>query len=160
MLLVNNVEMKTLHFYDSLTSDVWRYLQAAEKWLADELDQGGEMDGWSYDSMKSPKQENGFDCGFFMMSNANALGSAQLLSHTQVDCPGLREEIAKEIVLGKCRERRQLSRRVESEPTALEIEAIDYLTLMLDDETRTESQNEMSVTDSAVIEGGLSSDEE
>ena len=116
------------------------------------------MDGWSYDSMKSPKQENGFDCGVFMLANANALGSGQLLSHTQVDCPGLREEIAKEIVLGKCRERRQLSRRVESEPTTLEIEAIDYLTLMLEDET--ESQNEMSVTDSAVIEGGLSSDEE
>ena len=41
--LVIDVKMKTMHFYDSLTSDVWRYQQAAVKWLADELDQRGEM---------------------------------------------------------------------------------------------------------------------
>jgi hypothetical protein len=34
MLLVVDVEKKTMHFYDSLTSDVWRYFQAAERWLA------------------------------------------------------------------------------------------------------------------------------
>ena len=108
--------------------------------------------------MQSPKQENGFDCGVFMLTNANALGSGQLLNHTQADCTRLRDEIAKEIVLGKCRELRQLSRRLESEPTALEREAIDYLTLMLEDET--ESLNEISATGSEVIEGGLSSDNE
>ena len=102
MLLVVDVERKTMHFYDSLMSDVWRYFQAAERWLADEPSQGGGMYGWNYENSRSPKQDNGFDCGVFMLANANALGSGQLLSHTQADCPRLREEMAKEIVLGKC----------------------------------------------------------
>jgi sentrin-specific protease 1 len=158
MLLVIDVERTTMHFYDSLASDIWRYFRAAERWLADELTQGGGLDGWTFGSMQSPKQENGFDCGVFMLANANALGSGQLLNHTQADCTRLRDEIAKEIVLGKCRELRQSSRRLESELTALEREAIDYLTLMLEDET--ETLDEISATGSEEIEGGLSSDDE
>ena len=93
-----------------------------------------------------------------MLINANLLTSDQPLSYLQADLPTFRVGIAKEIILGKCEERRQSGSKQSTQLTADECEAIDYLEEKLNE---SESMSEMpSVADSAEIEGGMSSEEE
>jgi hypothetical protein len=97
--------LKELHYYDSMSSDGRRYLKTALKWLSDEhMDKKQiplDTSEWRCFHQETivPQQNNGFDCGMFVIMCARAIAYNQPLhSYHQEDMPRYRLMIGRHIL--------------------------------------------------------------
>jgi sentrin-specific protease 1 len=97
--------LKELHYYDSLSKDGRRYLNAALQWISDEhLDKKQillDTSEWRcfHQETVVPQQDNGFDCGVFTIMCARAIAYNQPLhSYQQKDMPRYRRMIGRHIL--------------------------------------------------------------
>ena len=75
-LAVVFMQLKEIHYYDSMNGEGRKYKQAILKWLIDEASSKKSFTldarAWKLKSMKDcPQQQNGFDCGGYLIMAAN-----------------------------------------------------------------------------------------
>jgi len=106
-LLVFFMQLKELHYYDSSNGDGSRYLQYGMRWLSDEcMDKTREslnMNEWQcfHKEPGVPQQENGYDCGVFVLMCARAIAYNQpLTSYHQDNMQRYRLMIGRDILRG------------------------------------------------------------
>ena len=104
-LLVIYLLLKELHYYDSMSCDGTRFLNAALQWLSDELMDKKQMhfdqSEWKcyHSEAEVPQQQNGFDCGMFVIMCARAIAyNKPLTSYHQRDMPRYRTMIGRHIL--------------------------------------------------------------
>ncbi|KAG7886411.1 hypothetical protein KL938_000064 [Ogataea parapolymorpha] len=106
--VINNKE-KAFQYYDSLYGSGDDILYNLEDYMVNETKKlyGDSMNGIDYslydhfDSMKTPKQENGFDCGVFMCTVVDYVSRERPLLFSQSDMKNLRRRMAYEICMKK-----------------------------------------------------------
>jgi sentrin-specific protease 1 len=103
-----------IYYYDSLASMRWgrKLTKWTERYLGDEwVKVGGDpnrIPRWEKFSVPGPQQENGDDCGVFMLYNIYCLVGGEAapggeMYYDQNDIPGFRRFIATSIVMNKVR---------------------------------------------------------
>ncbi|KAL4914862.1 hypothetical protein BDW62DRAFT_213152 [Aspergillus aurantiobrunneus] len=100
LIVVNPVE-RTIEHFDSLGSLSHRHIEIVKTWLRGEL--GGRYvdDEWTVLPSESPQQDNGSDCGVFLLSTAKAVAvNMQPLSYGAGDTRLLRQKIVAELMNG------------------------------------------------------------
>ncbi|KAG7728744.1 hypothetical protein KL933_001977 [Ogataea haglerorum] len=106
--VINNKE-RAFQYYDSLYGNGDDILYNLEDYMVNETKKlyGDSMNGIDYslydhfDSMKTPKQENGFDCGVFMCTVVDYVSRERPLLFSQSDMKNLRRRMAYEICTKK-----------------------------------------------------------
>jgi Ulp1 family protease len=81
---------------DRPVSDFKRYTNLTLAWLRDVLGPKFEEDKWKVIRHDAPRQNNGYDCGVFTITNAMciALGLSPIDSYREEDMPAQRIRIA------------------------------------------------------------------
>jgi hypothetical protein len=106
------MELKEIHYYDSMRGDGRLYLKAAMQWLQDEsLNKRGltlnATNEWRLIQNEAhvPQQHNGFDCGMFVIMCTRAIAYDQsLTTYHQFDMPRYRKMIGRHIIRGSLQE--------------------------------------------------------
>ncbi|KAH3665470.1 hypothetical protein OGAPHI_003654 [Ogataea philodendri] len=106
--VINNKE-KAFQYYDSLYGNGEDVIYNLEQYMVNETKKlyGDSMNGIDYsqydsfESMKTPKQENGFDCGVFVCTFVDYLSRERPLMFSQSDMKSLRRRMAYELCIKK-----------------------------------------------------------
>ena len=104
--------LKEIHYYDSMSGDGRLYLKAAMQWLQDEsLQKRGltlnATNEWRLIQKRThvPQQNNGFDCGLFVIMCTRAIAYDQsLTTYHQSDMPIYRKMVGRHIIRGSLKE--------------------------------------------------------
>lgn len=101
-LLVVRPASKTIEYFDSLGSpSPQTYINHAKAWLKGELQDLYVDEEWTVLDTPSPQQDNGSDCGVFLLSTAKAIGLGLEPSvYGPRDIPTLRKKIVAELLNG------------------------------------------------------------
>lgn len=109
-LLVIYVQIKRIHYYDSMSGSGKRYLEAAKRWIVDEAkDKKGindyDVSDWVLVDREPnvPQQMNGVDCGVFTTVCADFVSDNLPLDYEQDHMPFFRRKIAADILRGSLR---------------------------------------------------------
>lgn len=95
---VINLKERRFEYYDSLLGHPGRILTNLQNYMKEK---GINVDGWSHEPTSSvqPKQENGFDCGVFMLMTIDLRMRGMLIQNIkQADMPYYRRRIALQIL--------------------------------------------------------------
>ena len=106
------MELKEIHYYDSMSGDGRLYLKAAMQWLRDEsLNKRGltlnATNEWRLIQKEAhvPQQHNGNDCGVFVIMCTRAIAYDQsLTTYHQSDMPRYRKMVGRHIIHGSLQE--------------------------------------------------------
>ncbi|KAJ9323989.1 hypothetical protein DTO027B5_6014 [Paecilomyces variotii] len=100
-LMVVKPSARTIEHFDSLGSLSPAYVALAKGWLRGELGQLYVDEEWNVLPSISPQQDNGSDCGVFLLSTAKAVAvGLEPLSYGAADIPLLRQKIVAELMRG------------------------------------------------------------
>ena len=105
-LLVVYPTTRFIEYYDSLGGDAEEFLDDAKAWLAAELGEAWDEDEWEVREGDSPQQNNGKDCGVFLVTTAKMLmlGWNPKLTYGSRHMVTQRRRIAAELLAGGYRE--------------------------------------------------------
>ena len=106
------MELKEIHYYDSMSGDGRLYLKAAMQWLRDEsLNKRGltlnATNEWRLIQKEAhvPQQHNGNDCGVFVIMCTRAIAYDQsFTTYHQSDMPRYRKMVGRHIIHGSLQE--------------------------------------------------------
>ncbi|KAL1863470.1 hypothetical protein Plec18170_000305 [Paecilomyces lecythidis] len=100
-LMVVKPSSRTIEHFDSLGSLSPAYVALAKGWLRGELGQLYVDEEWNVLPSISPQQDNGSDCGVFLLSTAKSVAvGLEPLSYGAADIPLLRQKIVAELMHG------------------------------------------------------------
>jgi Ulp1 family protease len=100
-LMVVKPSIRTIEHFDSLGSLSPAYVALAKGWLRGELGQLYVDEEWSVLPSISPQQDNGSDCGVFLLSTAKSVAvGLEPLSYGATDISLLRQKIVAELMHG------------------------------------------------------------
>ncbi|KAL4865015.1 hypothetical protein BDV12DRAFT_175281 [Aspergillus spectabilis] len=100
LILVKPIE-KTIEHFDSLGSLSRRHVEIVKTWLHGELGSKYVEDEWKVLPSQSPQQDNGSDCGVFLLSTAKAVAlDIEPLCYGPRDTRLLRKKIVAELMNG------------------------------------------------------------
>lgn len=92
---------RTIEHFDSLGSASQRHIATIKEWLRNELGPQYIEGQWTVLPSASPQQDNGYDCGVFLLSTAKAVAlGIDPLSYGASDVATLRKKIVAEIMDG------------------------------------------------------------
>lgn len=101
-LLVVKPMAKTIEHFDSLGPPSRSHIATIKAWLREELGPKFRGDQWTALPSRSPQQNNGSDCGAFLLSTAKAVAiGLEPLSYGAADIPLLRRRIVAELMAGR-----------------------------------------------------------
>ncbi|EYE92932.1 SUMO protease ULP1 [Aspergillus ruber CBS 135680] len=100
-LMVVKPTEKSIEYFDSLGSASPHHVAIVKDWLRGELSARYIEEEWSVVPTVSPQQDNGSDCGVFLLSTAKAVSiGIEPLSYGARDIPLLRRKIVVELMAG------------------------------------------------------------
>lgn len=100
-LIVVKPTSKSIEHFDSLGSPSAGHVAKVKEWLRGELLARYVDEEWSVDPSVSPQQNNGSDCGAFLLSTAKAVAvGIEPQSYGAKDIPLLRRKIVAELMAG------------------------------------------------------------
>lgn len=100
-LMVVKPSARTIEHFDSLGSASQRHIATIKEWLRNELGPQYIEGQWTVLPSASPQQNNGYDCGVFLLSTAKAVAlGIDPLSYGASDVATLRKKIVAEIMDG------------------------------------------------------------
>lgn len=100
-LMVVRPVSRSIEHFDSLGSPSARHIAKVKEWLHGELLARYVDEEWSVDPSVSPQQNNGSDCGAFLLSTAKAVAvGIEPQSYGARDIPLLRRKIVAELMAG------------------------------------------------------------
>ena len=101
-LLVLHPTKRRIEYYDSLNGYAGPFISGVKEWLACELGDDWHEEEWSAHVGESPQQDNGNDCGVFLVTNAKMLmlGWAPTGAYGSRDMETQRQRLAAEILAG------------------------------------------------------------
>ncbi|KAL5360506.1 hypothetical protein BJX96DRAFT_175363 [Aspergillus floccosus] len=100
-LIVVKPSERTIEHFDSLGSLSPRHVKLIKDWLKNELGGRYVEEEWAVLPSVSPQQDNGSDCGAFLLSTAKAVAiGIEPLSYGAADIPLLRRKIVAELMAG------------------------------------------------------------
>ncbi|PLN86905.1 hypothetical protein BDW42DRAFT_157949, partial [Aspergillus taichungensis] len=92
---------RTIEHFDSLGALSARHVATVQTWLQGELGDSFVQSEWRVLPSRSPQQDNGSDCGVFLLSTAKAVAvGLEPLSYGAADTPLLRRKIVAELMNG------------------------------------------------------------
>ena len=92
---------RTIEHFDSLGALSARHVATVQTWLRGELGDSFVQSEWRVLPSRSPQQDNGSDCGVFLLSTAKAVAvGLEPLSYGATDTPLLRRKIVAELMNG------------------------------------------------------------
>ncbi|KAL2011120.1 hypothetical protein VTN00DRAFT_3838 [Thermoascus crustaceus] len=101
-LMVIRPSARTIEHFDSLGSLSLAHVNKAKEWLRGELGPLYKDEEWSVLPSASPQQDNGSDCGVFLLSTAKAVAvGLEPLSYGAADITLLRKKIVAELMHGR-----------------------------------------------------------
>ncbi|KAL2002850.1 hypothetical protein VTN02DRAFT_5747 [Thermoascus thermophilus] len=101
-LMVIRPSARTIEHFDSLGSLSIAHVNKAKEWLRGELGPLYKDEEWSVLPSASPQQDNGSDCGVFLLSTAKAVAvGLEPLSYGAADITLLRKKIVAELIHGR-----------------------------------------------------------
>lgn len=100
-LMVVRPTSRSIEHFDSLGSPSARHVAKVKEWLRGELSAHYVDEEWSVAPSVSPQQDNGSDCGAFLLSTAKAVAiGIEPQSYGAKDIPLLRRKIVAELMAG------------------------------------------------------------
>ncbi|KAL4747239.1 hypothetical protein BDW72DRAFT_18102 [Aspergillus terricola var. indicus] len=100
-LIVVKPSARTIEHFDSLGSLSRRHVETVKNWLRGELGDLYDDDEWEVLPSESPQQDNGSDCGVFLLTTAKAVAlNIEPLAYGARDTPLLRQKIVAELING------------------------------------------------------------
>jgi len=100
-LMVVKPTERCIEYFDSLGSASPRHVAIVKDWLRGELSARFVEEEWSVVPTVSPQQDNGSDCGVFLLSTAKAVAiGIEPQSYGARDIPLLRRKIVAELMAG------------------------------------------------------------
>lgn len=72
-LLVVSPKNRTIEYFDSLGGNADSFVENAKRWLKGELGNNYDESEWFFLNTPSPQQDNGSDCGVFLLTSAKAI---------------------------------------------------------------------------------------
>ncbi|CBF84207.1 hypothetical protein AN2689.2 [Aspergillus nidulans FGSC A4] len=100
-LIVVKPSARTIEHFDSLGSLSRRHVETVKGWLRGELGDLYDDDEWEVLPSESPQQDNGSDCGVFLLTTAKAVAlNIEPLAYGARDTPLLRQKIVAELING------------------------------------------------------------
>ncbi|KAH8425181.1 SUMO protease ULP1 [Aspergillus melleus] len=101
-LIVVKPMAKTIEHFDSLGPPSRSHIAVIKSWLREELGPKFRGDEWTALPSQSPQQNNGSDCGAFLLSTAKAVAiGLEPMSYGATDVPLLRRRIVAELMAGR-----------------------------------------------------------
>ncbi|RDW61753.1 SUMO protease ULP1 [Aspergillus mulundensis] len=101
-LIVVKPSARTIEHFDSLGSLSKRHVATVKDWLRGELGDLFVDAEWNVLPSKSPQQNNGSDCGVFLLTTAKAVAlNIEPLAYGAKDTPLLRQKIVAELMNGR-----------------------------------------------------------
>ncbi|CRG83779.1 hypothetical protein PISL3812_01135 [Talaromyces islandicus] len=98
-LLVVSPANKTIEYFDSLGSRLVSFVDTIKEWLKGELGDRYDEEEWTVLRTPSPKQNNGSDCGVFLLTTAKAVAlGLEPTAYGPADIPLLRRKIVAELL--------------------------------------------------------------
>jgi Ulp1 family protease len=98
-LLVVSPANKTIEYFDSLGSRWRSFVDTIKEWLEGELGEKYVEDEWTVLRTPSPRQDNGSDCGVFLLTTAKAVAlGLEPTAYGPGDVPLLRKKIVAELL--------------------------------------------------------------
>ncbi|PYI04523.1 hypothetical protein BO78DRAFT_408932 [Aspergillus sclerotiicarbonarius CBS 121057] len=92
---------RSIEHFDSLGALSRRHIAVVKTWLRGELGPQYVEEEWRVLPSRSPQQDNGSDCGVFLLSTAKAVAiGLEPLSYGAADTPMLRRKIVAELMAG------------------------------------------------------------
>jgi sentrin-specific protease 1 len=109
-LLVMYIQLKEIHYYDSMSGRGKMYLKAALQWLVDEAREKKGISNYDISQWMCvdrephvPQQMNGVDCGVFTTICADFVSDNLPLDYDQQHMPFFRRKITADILRGSLR---------------------------------------------------------
>ncbi|KAK2744854.1 Smt3-specific protease [Myotisia sp. PD_48] len=99
-LLVVKPKARTIEYFDSLAGSPRPHIARIRSWLRGELRELFREEEWKALPTRSPMQDNGSDCGVFLLTTAKLVALNQPLSYGAKDIPLIRKRIVAEILNG------------------------------------------------------------
>ncbi|KAL6235254.1 hypothetical protein BDW75DRAFT_144659 [Aspergillus navahoensis] len=100
-LIVVKPSARTIEHFDSLGSLSRRHVETVKNWLRGELGDYYDDSEWEVLPSESPQQDNGSDCGVFLLTTAKAVAlNIEPLAYGARDTPLLRQKIVAELMNG------------------------------------------------------------
>ncbi|KAL4983825.1 hypothetical protein BDW68DRAFT_27960 [Aspergillus falconensis] len=100
-LIVVKPSARTIEHFDSLGSLSRRHVETVKNWLRGELGDLYDDSEWEVLPSASPQQDNGSDCGVFLLTTAKAVAlNIEPLAYGARDTPLLRQKIVAELMNG------------------------------------------------------------
>ncbi|KAL4977194.1 hypothetical protein BDW66DRAFT_133032 [Aspergillus desertorum] len=100
-LIVVKPSARTIEHFDSLGSLSRRHVETVKDWLRGELGDLYDDSEWEVLPSDSPQQDNGSDCGVFLLTTAKAVAlNIEPLAYGARDTPLLRQKIVAELMNG------------------------------------------------------------
>ncbi|PGH34268.1 hypothetical protein GX50_02945 [[Emmonsia] crescens] len=99
-LMVIKPAARTIEHFDSLGSLSMAYVAKAKEWLRGELGDLFVEEEWRVLPSISPQQNNGSDCGVFLLTTAKLVSLGQPLKYGARDIPEIRKRIVAELING------------------------------------------------------------
>ncbi|KAI9037232.1 SUMO protease ULP1 [Aspergillus affinis] len=101
-LIVVKPMAKTIEHFDSLGPPSRSHIAVIKSWLREELGPKFRGDEWTALPSQSPQQNNGSDCGAFLLSTAKSVAiGLEPMSYGATDVPLLRRRIVAELMAGR-----------------------------------------------------------
>lgn len=106
VMAVVHMQLKEIHYYDSMSGGGRKYLEAIRRWLVDEMKDKKKADydvsDWKLIDRERhvPQQQNGVDCGVFSIICADYLSDDLPMCYTQSEMPMNRLRVAAAIMRG------------------------------------------------------------
>ena len=99
-LLVVKPSARTIEYFDSLDGSPTSHINRVKTWLIAELGKDYNESEWKILPGCSPQQNNGFDCGVFLLTTAKLCSLDLPLIYTANDIPMIRRKIVAELMNG------------------------------------------------------------
>ena len=99
-LLVVKPSARTIEYFDSLDGSPTSHINRVKTWLSSELGKDYIESEWKTLPGHSPQQNNGFDCGVFLLMTAKLCSLDLPLNYTACDIPMIRRKIVAELMNG------------------------------------------------------------
>ncbi|EFW18305.1 conserved hypothetical protein [Coccidioides posadasii str. Silveira] len=99
-LMVVKPAVRTIEHFDSLGGSSSAYVAKIKEWLRGELGNLFVEEEWRVLPSTSPQQNNGSDCGVFLLTTAKLVALEQPLSYGPRDIPAIRKRIVAELMNG------------------------------------------------------------
>ncbi|KGQ01527.1 hypothetical protein PAAG_11764 [Paracoccidioides lutzii Pb01] len=99
-LMVVRPVARTIEHFDSLGSPSLAHIATVKKWLRGELGELFVEEEWRVLPSISPQQDNGSDCGVFLLTTAKLVALGMPLKYGARDIPEIRKRIVAELING------------------------------------------------------------